>query len=227
MTRETGFSEEKLVKVMNRMKEEYGKPERPVIESPVKSVIRTILSQNTNDQNRDVASGRLFKKFETVEEILKADKKDIEEAVRPAGLGPTKAERIKKFLERLKDEEGRITLEQVESMSKDEAKRYMESFEGIGPKTSAVTLLFVFGKPVMPVDTHVHRVSIRLGIIPKGTTRKRAHDLLEEKVPEERMYSFHINLIKHGRKICKARKPLCSNCVVNGFCRYFRENREG
>ncbi len=218
---------EKLGKVEKALFEEYGYPEPPNRPEPVKSLIRTILSQNTNDRNRDIAAERLFEKFPTTEEILEADLKDVEEAVRPAGLGKTKAGRIQNFLRLVKEEKGEITLDHVVEMDKEEAKSYLQKFDGIGPKTAAVTLLFVFGKPVMPVDTHVHRLSKRIGLIPEKTSRKKAHDILEEVVDDEKMYRFHINLIKHGRSVCKARKPLCEKCVLKGLCDYYKKRKEG
>jgi len=216
---------EKLEEAMRVLRDSYGVPESSGRDDPVRSILRTILSQNTNDRNRDIAAERLFDRFESPEDILEAEISDIEDAVRPAGLGPTKARRIKSLLERLKEEKGVITLEHVQDMGKSEAKEYLKSFDGIGPKTAAVTLLFVFDKPVMPVDTHVHRVSKRLGLIDNKTNREKAHNILEEMVPEDRMYEFHINLIKHGRKICTARSPECEKCPLKELCEYYRRNK--
>ncbi len=207
--------------IMNALRDEYGIPEPSKRSDPVRSLIRTILSQNTNDRNRDIAADRLFKKFGSPEEILKADLDEVAEAVRPAGLGDTKAERIKNFLEVLMEERGEISLEHLREMNVEDAKNYLKRFKGIGPKTAAVTLLFVFGMPLMPVDTHVHRLSKRTGIIEKNCSRNRSHDILEEKVPDDRMYEFHINLIKHGRSVCKSRKPLCNKCVLRDLCDYY------
>lgn len=207
--------------IMNALRDEYGIPEPSKRSDPVRSLIRTILSQNTNDRNRDIAADRLFKKFGSPEEILKADLDEVAEAVRPAGLGDTKAERIKNFLEVLMEERGEISLEHLREMNVEDAKNYLKRFKGIGPKTAAVTLLFVFGMPLMPVDTHVHRLSKRTGIIEKNCSRNRSHDILEEQVPDDRMYEFHINLIKHGRSVCKSRKPLCNKCVLRDLCDYY------
>ncbi len=215
-------NQEKLYNSIEKLREEYGVPEPSGRKDPVVSLIKTILSQNTNDKNRDMAAERLFERIGSPSEILEADLGDIEDAVRPAGLGNTKAKRIKEFLKKLKREEGEITLEHVEEMDVDEAKKYLKSFKGIGPKTAAVTLLFVFGKPLMPVDTHVHRVSKRLGLIDENCSRDRAHDILEEKVPKKRMYEFHINLIKHGRSICSARDPKCEKCSLKQICMYYQ-----
>ncbi len=210
--------------IMNRLKKEYGTPEPSKRKDPVRSLIKTILSQNTNDRNRDIAAERLFSRFNTPEDILKADLIDVAEEVKPAGLGDTKAERIKNFLKVLKEERGEISLEHVREMSVEDAKNYLKNFKGIGPKTAAVTLLFVFDMPLMPVDTHVHRLSKRTGIIKNNCSRKKSHDILEKKVPDERMYEFHINLINHGRTVCKSRKPLCYKCVLKDLCNYYNSD---
>ena len=226
MTRKRS-SAEKLEKAMEVLNDTYGVPEPAGRDDPVHSIILTILSQNTNDRNRDVAAKRLFERFDSPEDILEADIKDIEEAVRPAGLGPTKARRIKSLLERIREEKGEITLDHVNKMGNEEAKKYLKSFDGIGPKTAAVTLLFVFDKPVMPVDTHVHRVSKRIGLIDRNTNRKKAHDILENMVPDDRIYEFHINLIRHGRKTCTARNPDCENCPLRDICDYYMRENDG
>ncbi len=209
---------DRLQEVMDRLKEHYGVSERPKVKDPVGFAVKTILSQNTNDENRDVAKERFDERFESYQEVLDAPMEDLVNAVRPAGLGPTKAERIKKFLQRIREEQGEFTLEHVRNMDKEEAKNYLTDFPGIGPKSAAVMLCFVFEKPVIPVDTHVHRVSKRLKLIPDSATRKKAHEILEREVPDDRMYEFHINLIKHGRKVCTARNPDCQESFLADLC---------
>lgn len=209
---------ERLEEVMDLLKEHYGIPERPEVEDAIGFAIQTILSQNTNDDNRDVAMDRFRERFDSYQEVLDAPMEDLVEAVRPAGLGPTKAERIVKFLQRIKKERGEFSLEHLEDMDKEEAKEYLTSFPGIGPKSAAVILCFNFEKSVIPVDTHVHRVSKRLRLIPDNATRKKAHKILEREVPDERMYEFHINLIKHGREVCTARNPSCQDSFLANLC---------
>lgn len=210
--------QQRLQKVMNLLKEHYGMPEKPEVEDAVGFAIQTILSQNTNDKNRDVAKERFDERFGSYQEVLDAPIEDLEDAVRPAGLGPTKAERIVKFLERLKNERGEFTLDHLEDMDKEEAKAYLTDFPGIGPKSAAVILCFNFDQPVIPVDTHVHRVSKRLKLIPDNATRKKAHKILEREVPDDRMYEFHINLIGHGREVCTARNPSCQDSFLAELC---------
>lgn len=220
---------ERLRKVMDRLKDHYGVPERSDRSDPVDSLIKTILSQNTNDSNRDVAKERLDARFDTFEEILEADHEEVAEAVRPAGLGPTKAERIQTFLEMLHDERGEFSLDHVREMDVEEAKEYLQRFPGVGPKTAAVTLCFVFEMPVFPVDTHVYRVSKRTGLIPEDVSRERAHEILDGEVPDDRKFAFHINLIKHGREVCTARNPSCQESFLADMCRYCpcREDGDG
>lgn len=210
--------QQKLQEIMDKLKEEYGDPEPAKRPDPVDSLITTILSQNTNDINRDKAKKKLDKTFDSYQEILDADVEEVIEAIRIAGLGPTKAERIQTFLRMLKEERGEFSLEHVPEMEKEEAKKYLQDFPGVGPKTAAVTLCFAFDMPVMPVDTHVHRLARRFELIPDNMNRSKAHDILEREVPDDRIYEFHINLINHGRKVCKARNPKCQESFMSEYC---------
>ena len=208
----------RLREIMDLLKEHYGVPEPSGRTDPVDSLVTTILSQNTNDINRDKAKKKLDATFDSWQEILDADVEEVTEAIRVAGLGSTKAERIQTFLRTIKDEQGEFTLNHVNEMDKNEAKEYLQKFPGIGPKTAAVTLCFAFDRPVMPVDTHVHRLAKRFELIPDSTSRSKAHDILEEQVPDDRIYEFHINLIKHGRAVCKARNPKCQESFMAEYC---------
>ena len=188
---------------------------------PVATLVNTILSQNTNDVNRDTAYSQLRSRFPTWEQVRDAPEEDVVSAVRPAGLGPTKAPRIQGALRRITEREGEISLEFLRDMSTKEARQWLTSLPGVGPKTAAIVLCFALGKPAFPVDTHVHRVSGRLGLIPKSTSREKAHTLLEDIVPERLYYPFHLNLIAHGRAICHARNPECERCALQGECAYY------
>jgi len=210
--------QERLREIMNLLRENYGEPEPSGRTDPVDSLITTILSQNTNDTNRDKAKNKLDKTFDSFQEILDAEREEVEEAIRIAGLGPTKSERIQTFLRMLKEERGEFSLDHVKDMDRKEAKEYLREFPGIGPKTAAVTLCFAFDMPVMPVDTHVHRLARRLELIPENSSRDRAHDILEREVPDGRIYEFHINLIKHGREVCTARNPMCQQSFLAEYC---------
>ncbi|MBN1485032.1 MAG: endonuclease III [Chloroflexia bacterium] len=214
---------EKAQVIHERLLERYGEQtERPHLE-PVAELVSTILSQNTNDRNRDVAFERLRERFPTWEEVRDAPLEEIEEAIRPAGLAQTKAPRIQGALRRLSEEQGLLTLDFLEDLPLGEARDWLTSLDGVGPKTAAIVLLFAFGRPAFPVDTHIHRVSRRLGLIPSKTSREKAHELLEELLPPEIYYTFHLNLIAHGRDTCQARRPDCPPCPLLDLCPYGQE----
>jgi len=202
--------------------DEYGdRPWHP--HDPVATLVNTILSQNTNDVNRDTAYERLRERLPTWEQVRDAPKEEVVEAIRPAGLGPTKAPRIQGALRRITEREGSINLDFLRDMSTEEARGWLTELPGVGPKTAAIVLCFALGKPAFPVDTHVHRVSARLGLIPDDTSREKAHDILEDIVPKEAYYPFHLNLIAHGRAICHSRSPECERCVLQEDCDYYEQ----
>ncbi|OUJ19408.1 EndoIII-related endonuclease Nth [Methanonatronarchaeum thermophilum] len=217
---------QKLNTAMDRLEERYGQPDPKERNDPLLSLIQVILSQNTNDKNRDRAYRRLNKRFNSPKEIMNADKSEISEAISVAGLHNIKAERIQKSLKKIYMERGELNLDFLEQLTLKEAKKWLMNLPGIGPKSSAVILNFDFDKNAFPVDTHVYRVTQRLGLIPNKTNREKAHQILEKQVPSERMYEFHINLIKHGRTVCKARKPICSECSLTDICGYEPKNYE-
>ncbi len=192
---------------------------------PVATLVNTILSQNTNDVNRDAAYSSLRERFTTWEEVRDAPEDELIEAIRSAGLGPTKGPRIQGALRQITDREGEISLEFLRDMSTGEAREWLADLPGVGPKTAAIVLCFALGKPAFPVDTHVHRVSQRLGLIPEGTSREKAHDILEEIVPEEHYYTFHLNLIAHGRAVCHSRTPECPGCPLREDCDYYAQKQ--
>ncbi|MGC9334493.1 MAG: endonuclease III domain-containing protein [Anaerolineae bacterium] len=203
-----------------RLLNEYGHhPWHP--RDPVATLVNTILSQNTNDVNRDTAFERMQERFPTWVAVRDAPEEELVEAIRPAGLGPTKAPRIQAALRTITGREGHITLDFLRDMATEEAREWLTDLPGVGPKTAAIVLCFALGKPAFPVDTHVHRVTGRLGLIPEGTTREKAHDVLAEIVPEEIYYPFHLNLIAHGRAICHARSPECKQCLLQSECSYY------
>ena len=199
-------------------------PWRP--HDPVASLVLTILSQNTNDVNRDRAFERLRERFPTWEAVRDAPPEALVEAVRPAGLAPTKAPRIQEALQRVTAGQGEISLDFLGEMGLEEARAWLLSLPGVGPKTAAIVLLFALGRPAFPVDTHVHRVTRRLGLIPLQTSREKAHKLLEQLVPPEIYYSFHLNLIAHGRTVCHARNPECGRCILRDECAFLLTARD-
>ena len=188
---------------------------------PVASLVSTILSQNTNDVNRDRAFERLREALPTWEAVRDAPLGELIEAIRPAGLGPTKAPRIQEALRRITEERGTIEIGFLGEIALEEARAWLLNIPGVGPKTAAIVLLFALGMPAFPVDTHIHRVTRRLGLIPEKTNREKAHTLLEALVPPELYYPFHINLIEHGRATCHARNPKCARCILQDHCAYF------
>ena len=188
---------------------------------PVASLVLTILSQNTNDVNRDRAFEQLLARFPTWEAVRDAGLEELVEAIRPAGLAPTKGPRIQGALQRVTAERGEISLDFLADLPLEKARAWLLAIPGVGPKTAAIVLLFALGRPAFPVDTHVHRVTRRLGLIPEKTSREKAHLLLEQLVPPEIYYPFHLNLIEHGRAVCHARNPECARCTLRDHCAYY------
>jgi endonuclease-3 len=207
------------LQIHQRLLAEYGDhPWYP--RDPVATLISAILSQNTNDRNRDLAFAQMVERFPTWKAVRDAPLPALIEALRPAGLAPTKAPRIQNALRHITSVQGRISLDFLEDMELEEARAWLLGIPGVGPKTAAIVLLFALGRPAFPVDTHVHRVARRLGLIPEHTGREQAHLLLERLVPAEAYYAFHLNLIAHGRAVCRARAPRCAQCVLKSWCAY-------
>jgi endonuclease-3 len=189
---------------------------------PLDELINTILSQNTNDLNRDRAYRALRATFPTWEQVRDAPVRQVIAAIRPAGLANQKGPRIQQVLQRITAERGELALRFLGNLSVDEARQWLMSLEGVGPKTASIVLLFALGKPAFPVDTHIHRVTGRLGLIPPKTTAEQAHGILEKLVPPEWYHAFHLNVIQHGRQVCKAQRPLCEVCVLQKYCDYYQ-----
>jgi endonuclease-3 len=218
--------QQKVAKVQERLLDAYGEPQwRPHLE-PVAELVSTILSQNTNDTNRDVAYDRLRSRFDTWEEVRDANTDEIIEAIRPAGLANQKGPRIQEALRHITEERGDLDLGFLADWPVEEAKAWLTAMKGVGPKTAAIVLLFSLQRPAFPVDTHVHRVSRRLGLIGPKASREKAHDALEELVPQDDYYSFHLNVIRHGREVCTSSKPRCQKCTLMDLCNWYRENRQ-
>lgn len=213
--------EDKVREVADLLEEEYGRPAPRRRLRPLDELVLTILSQHTSDANSDRAFERLKEKLPTWEAVREAPVEEIAEAIRPGGLATMKAPRIKELLLRLGSERGDLDMDFLREMDMEEARTYLLGIDGVGPKTAACVLLFSCDRPAFPVDTHIHRVSTRLGILEAGTSADEAHRILEQMVPPERVYSFHVNLITHGRRVCKAQRPLCDQCVLAPLCDFF------
>ena len=217
---------DKTIEVHRRLLAEYGEPAwRPHLD-PVSELVSTILSQNTNDDNRDVAFERLRSQFPTWQQVRDADADAVIEAIRPAGLANQKGPRIQEALRRITQERGELELDFLAGWPVEDAKDWLNSINGVGPKTAAIVLLFSLGLPAFPVDTHVHRVTKRLGLIGPKVSREKAHEELESLVPEEDYYSFHLNLIRHGRETCTSRNPKCDECALRDLCDYYQSQAQ-
>lgn len=200
----------------------YGKKMPRADGEPIAALVNTILSQNTNDNNRDRAYQHLRERFPTWESVRDAPEEVLITAIRPAGLAPSKGPRIQEALRHITSERGAITLDFLNEMPLNEARTWLTDLHGVGPKTAAIVLLFSMGRPAFPVDTHIHRVTRRWGLIPEKTSREQAHVLLEELIPAQLYYSFHINIIEHGRTVCGARNPQCDRCSLQDLCQYYQ-----
>jgi endonuclease-3 len=202
------------------LEELYGAPVAARVD-PLDLLVMTILSQNTTDVNSLKAYRSLKSAFPDYEDILISREKDIARLIKVGGLGEIKAQRIREALQRIKYDSSSLDLSFLEGLGKEAAMEYLLSLPGVGTKTASVVLLFGFGFPFMPVDTHVYRVSQRLGLIPKGASLEKAQRILEGTVPQEKYLSLHLNLIRHGRSICRARNPLHEQCGLRTICDYY------
>lgn len=205
-------------KIMEILDIEYGQRQWTPRNDPLSELVQTVLAQHTSDVNADRAFQRMMKEFGTWESVAHADIEELENSIRSGGLAKQKAPRIKAILDRLQEEGKDRDMSFLRDMSVDESLAWLTSIPGIGPKTARCVLLFSLGKPVIPVDTHVHRVARRLGLIGTKTTADQAHRILEEMVPAEDAYRFHMHLIEHGRRICKAPRPRCKACPLAFGC---------
>jgi endonuclease-3 len=199
----------------------YGLPEWRNPLPPVDELVSTILSQNTNDTNRDRAFNSLRERFPTWEEVRDAPPEEVIEAIRTAGLANQKGPRIQGVLKGISDQRGEINLDFLEELSPEEASDWLMQFKGVGPKTAAIVLQFSLGKPAFPVDTHIYRVSGRIGLRPPQMNAEKAHDHLANLFPPETYYAAHLNIIRLGREICQARRPNCSICPLQKLCAYY------
>jgi endonuclease-3 len=197
---------------------EYGRtPARPHGDAMTELTL-TLLSQHTSDHNSGRAFHRLLARFPTWDDVIAAPTAEVEEAIRPGGLAPTKAPRLQAVLAEVRRRCPDFDLSALRTMPLDEAKAWLRSLPGVGPKTAACVLLFALGRPALPVDTHVDRVARRLGLVPPKASAEQAHDLLEATLAPGQVYAFHVDLIQHGRRTCHARGPECERCALLERC---------
>jgi endonuclease III len=209
--------------IRDRLRELYGRPVNSPHGHPIAELVRTILSQNTNDRNRDVAYERLRTALPTWVDVRDADAEVVEEAIRPGGLAPSKAPRIQQVLRELPTEDGEPTLDWLTAADRDEAIDFLVSLPGVGRKTAACVMIFALGRPEVPVDTHVYRVGGRLGLFPERASFERAHEEMLAITDPEDAYELHMNLITHGRRVCRPR-PRCGECALRRMCPWYRRN---
>ncbi len=213
------------LEVHHRLLELYGRPSwrnpLPILDE----LISTILSQNTNDTNRDRAFKQLKKKFDTWEKLRDAQASDVIEAIRSAGLANQKGPRIQNVLRLITEERGSLDIEFLRELPDDEAWDWLNKYKGVGPKTASIVLLFSLGKPAFPVDTHIQRVTGRIGLRPEKMSNEKAHRYLAQIFPPETYAAAHLNIIRLGREVCHPRNPECGICVLNSICDYYQKSQ--
>ena len=212
---------EKARAIEQRLLAFYGRPDWRMALSPLDELVSTILSQNTNDRNRDGAFNALRARFPTWEEVRDAPPAAVVDAIRPAGLANQKGPRIQTVLRQITQERGALDLDFLRALPREEARAWLLRFNGVGPKTTAIVLQFALGMPAFPVDTHIYRVTGRLGLRPSSMTVEQAHIHLEALFRPEEYGPAHLNLIRLGRELCHPRKPECEKCPVAKFCDYY------
>jgi len=216
----------KAIRLQVQLEAYYGRPALKAQRDPLSELVLTILTQNTSDTNSGRAYQALVERYPSWQEVVDAPLDELIETIRSGGLANVKAPRIQRILAQLHEERGEFSLEFLQETSVEEARQYLLSLYGVGPKTAACVLLFSMHKPALPVDTHVHRVSKRLGLVEDRISAGKAHTLLETIVAPEEYYPFHLLFIQHGRTLCKASRPLCVDCPIKDECVYLSQVEE-
>jgi endonuclease-3 len=217
---ETEASEKPVRYIIQNLERTYGEPENRRTSDPLDMLVKIILSQATSDTNSDRTFAALKKRFPVWDALLRARTPTIAATIRSGGLSNQKAAVIKDVLRQIKEDRGTLDLSFLRDLSSEGAVHYLSQFRGIGPKTVACTLLFACRKEVFPLDTHIFRILRRVGLIPQQCTDRRAHEIMNRIVPQGKFYSFHVNLIRHGRTLCRPRDPLCERCPIVEYCDY-------
>jgi endonuclease-3 len=206
--------------IRDRLRGYYGRPRNEPHHAPLDELVLTVLSQNTNDRNRDVAYVRLRNRFPDWAAVAAAPVEEIEEAIRPGGISKVKSRRIQAMLGAIQAETGGLDLAFLADAPREEALEFLERLPGVGRKTAACVLMFAFDRPEIPVDTHVYRVCTRLGLLRPKASFEEAHEVMRTATDPADAFEVHVNLIRHGRRLCAARKPLCLECPLLGICPY-------
>jgi endonuclease III len=210
----------KVRRVEALLAERYGRPVWGGPGDPLDELVLTILSQNTSDINRDKAWLRLKERFPAWEAVADAEEAELVDAIAPAGLANQKAPRILAVLRDIERRFGRLALDDLNEWTDDQVREFLTGYTGVGPKTAACVLMFAMGRPVMPVDTHVHRIATRLGFIPRGASFETAHQTMDRVTPPDLIYPLHIEMIRHGRALCRPTNPKCTDCPVLAECNH-------
>jgi endonuclease-3 len=206
--------------VFSRLQQAYGTPNWRRHYDPMDELVLTFLSQNTNDVNSGRAFDALKARYPSWQAVMDAPVNELAETIRSGGLSQQKAPRIQAALRRIQAERGQFSIDFLAALPVDEAMLWLRSFHGIGHKTASIILLFCFNKPAFPVDTHVGRVTRRLGLADPKDSEEKIKGIWESLVPEAWYYPLHLNLIRHGREVCQARRPRCPECALREVCRY-------
>lgn len=204
--------------IHRRLRKRFGPIEPPRRSDPLEELVLTVLSQHTSDLNAERAFGSLRRRFPSWGRVMAAPAARVADAIRSGGLADVKAPRIQAIVREVLEREGRYDLSALRGLSDPEVRTYLTSLPGVGPKTAAVVMAFSLGRATLPVDTHVHRVTRRLGLVPEKISAERAHGILEHLAPPDLRVELHVGLIRLGREICKAGRPRCEGCPLNDVC---------
>lgn len=210
------------------LNQEYKRLKLEPRRSHMHELISTMLSHRTNHKDEEKAYYTMLERFGDWEGVMNADVDDLADAIQTTRYPGQKAPQIQQTLRQIKEERGGVSIDFLEDMPVEEAMEWLTRLPGVGPKTATLLLLFNFKKPVMPVDTHVFRISQRVGIIGAKATANKAHDLLLEMLPQDpvELYNFHIHMLRHGQRICTYYSPKCEKCVLNSICNYYQDVRQ-
>ena len=214
---------ESIPYILQNLKTVYGVPKTQRGLDPLDVLIQTILSQSTTNVNSDRAFASLKRRFPNWEAARRARVTSIETAIRSGGLARQKSVRIKELLNEIHNRRGSLDLSFLRTAPLQQAKQFLAGFKGVGPKTVACTLLFACNRPLFPIDTHIFRIARRLGLIPEKCSDEEAHHLMGEMIPRKRYFETNINLIRHGRRVCRPRDPLCEQCCLVDYCEYYEK----
>lgn len=218
---------EDIICALDLLEGSLGYEKRPAEEfkqvEPMDGLMLILLSQNTNDRNRDIAFAKLKKLYPRWEEVAKRSAEEIEPIIRLAGLGKTKSQRMIEILSIIQERLGGYSIDPLLEWNPEEVREFLGSLPGIGPKTVACVMVFDLDMPAFPVDTHVHRISHKLGWVPRKYGAIKAQEYLEGVLPPDRFRGAHLNVIEHGRQVCHARKPKCESCCVRALCKWIVE----